>query len=408
MLVPLRRILAVQLLAVTWAVPAPAQAPPAARDRIVLVDGKELRGRVVHEDANEVLLRVGTTDKAIARKLVREVHAVATHHRELLQQWRDSSSEDPSAMLRLARRADEQGLPHEARLFRWYALLQRPDDVELHNALGNKRAGKQWLVALGDKRVPFDRADAMGVDFAAAWRLRSEHFDLRCAGGLRTTLDTLLELEGHYHAFHEAYGSAVRLLELCEPIPVHLYRDRAQMPQQSGAIGAYYKPDEATLFTCCENGRAYALAHEATHALLHHTFGRAARAKGELPAWLDEAWAEHMTGRLQTRVPGKPVLLDKSVLPGHQAVLAAAGADDRLGLHRVLNLQQGDFQASTGQALKYAQAWALFRFLFEHPDDALRTQFVDYLREAVAGRGQASTFRRRFAAHERTLEEAWQ
>jgi hypothetical protein len=329
---PLRRVLLPSFLACLAALAqAPAQSAP-PRDRVVLVDGKELRGRVVHEDANEVLLRVGTTDKPIARKLVREVHAVANHHRELLQQWRDSSPDDPAAMLRLARRADEQGLPHEARLFRWYALLQRPDDVELHTALGNRLAGKQWLVALGDKRVPFDRADAMGVDFAAAWRLRSEHFELRCAAGLRTTLDTLLELEGQYHAFHAAYGDSVRLLELCEPIPVHVYRDRAQMPQQSGAIGAYYKPDEATLFTCCENGRAYALAHEATHALLHHTFGRALRAKGELPAWLDEAWAEHFAGRLQTRVPGKPVTCSRATSrrrPGKRASTRRPGRCSR-------------------------------------------------------------------------------
>ncbi len=404
---PFRRVLLLLFLACTAAkTPAPAQSTP-PRDRVLLVHGKELRGRVVHEDADEVLLRVGTTDKPIARKLVREVHAVAAHHRELLQQWRDRSPEDPAAMLQLARIADEQGLPHEARLFRWYALLQRPDDVELHTALGNRRAGKQWLVALGDKRVPFDRADAMGVDFAAAWRLRSEHFELRCAAGLRTTLDTLLELEGQYHAFHAAYGEAVRLLELCEPIPVHVYRDRAQMPQQSGAIGAYYKPDEATLFTCCENGRAYALAHEATHALLHHTFGRASRAKGELPPWLDEAWAEHFAGRLQTRVPGKPVLLERSVQPAHRTALAHSSASDLLSVQRVLNLQQGDFQASTGQASKYAQAWALFTFLCEHDDAAIRATFVDYLRQAAAGKGQSSTFRKLFAPHERLLPDAW-
>jgi len=384
-----------------------AQSPSTARDRLVLVDGKELRGRVVHENADEVLLRVGSTDKAIARKLVREVHAVASNHRALLQEWQHTSPEDPAALLRLARTADEQGLPHEARLFRWYALLRRPDDVELHQMLGNRRAGKQWLVALGDKRVPFESADAMGVDFAAAWRLRSEHFELRCAAGLRVALDTLLELEGQYHAFHTAYGDTLRLLELCEPIPVHLYRDRAQMPPLSGSIGAYYQTDSGTLFTCCENGRAYALAHEATHALLHHTFGRAARAKGELPAWLDEAWAEHFAGRLQTRVPGKPVLLERSVQSLHRTTLANTAAGDLLGVHRVLNLQAGDFQASTGQGGKYAQAWALFTFLFEHGDDAMRTRFADYLRQAAAGKGQASTFRKLFAAHERELPDAW-
>lgn len=379
---------------------------PAPRDRVVLVDGKELKGRVVRENDDEVLLRIGSVDRPIPRRLVREVHSTAARHRALLRDWRDVDATDVDGLLRLAARADQERLPHEARLLRWYAVLQRPDDKELHATLGNRAQGAHFLVALGDRKVPFAHADALGTDFVNAWRLRSEHFELRCAGGLRAGLDALLDLEHLYHAVHELFGAPLGMLELTEPVPVRLYRDRAQMPQQSATIGAYYKPDEATLFTCLEHGRAYALHHEAVHALLHHTFGRASRSKGELPAWLDEGWAEYMTGRLQTRVPGKPVLLAASVLPGHQAALAAA--DDRLGLHRVLNLQQGDFQASTGQALKYAQAWALFRFLFEHPDAALRAQFVDYLQQAAAGRGQASTFRKRFAAHERTLEQAWQ
>src|SRR5688572_14159658 len=42
-----------------------------ARDRVTLLDGKELRGRVMRFDANELILRVGSVDRTIPRKQVR-------------------------------------------------------------------------------------------------------------------------------------------------------------------------------------------------------------------------------------------------------------------------------------------------------------------------------------------------
>lgn len=401
---PLRRFAAV-LLAGCFGLDATAQTD--TRDRVLLVGGKELRGRVVRVDAEQVLLRVGSVDKPIARRLVAELHTVASAHRELLAAWQAAAGEDPTTLLRLATTADAALLPHEARLFRWLALLQRPDDDDLHAALGHRRAGDQWLVPFGERRLPLATAEALSHYFADAWRLRSEHFELRCAAGLRTGLETLLELEGIYHAFHAVYGDAVPLRELVEPIGVNLYHDREQMPGVSNRVGAYYQFDIATLFTFCERGRAHGLAHEAVHALLHHTFVRATKGKGQLPSWLDEGWADHLAGRVQQRVPGKTVLLDASLQPGHRQVLATTPAQDRLGLHRLLNLQTSDFQTSTDQARKYAQAWALFQFLFEHPDAALRERFVGYLQQAVAGRGQASTFRKLFGKDEQDLAAAF-
>jgi hypothetical protein len=77
-------------------------------------------------------------------------------------------------------------------------------------------------------------------------------------------------------------------------------------------------------------------------------------------------------------------------------------------VHRLLNFKASDFGASSRQELKYAQSWALFRFLFEHEDASLRQLFGEYLEQAAQGQGQASTFRRLFARHERMLEtEPW-
>ena len=392
-------------MAVLLTATVPAQTTP-ARDTVVLTDGRELQGRVLRVDADTLLLRTGSTDRTLARADVRSYRSVAERHRALLAAFRATAADDPAALLALAEQAERDDLPHEARLFRWYAVLQRPDDAAIHAALGNRERSGRFHVELDGKQVPFAEADARGEDFDDAWRLRSEHFAVRSAAGLRAGLDTLLALEAFYHEFHARFGDALSLLELVEPIDVRLYRSREQMPNLSNTVGAYFDPDLPALFTFWQNGRAAALFHEGTHALLHWFFERAARARGALPAWLDEGWAEYMDGLADTRVPHKPVFRDRSVQAAHlQTLAAAAQYDDLYGLHRVLNFKESDFGASTLQHVKYAQAWALFRHLWEHPETAARATFVDYLRAAAAGKGQASTFRRMFDDRRERLEQ---
>jgi hypothetical protein len=379
----------------------------AARDTVVLQNGKQLTGRVVRSDADKVVLRIGSVDRTLPRKDVRSVDCIADKHRELMQIWPTVALDDTAALQALAARAEREGLVHEATLWRWYVLLKNPGDLRTHEALGNRQQRGTFLVEIGGQWVPFADADALGQDFSKSWRLRSEHFAIQCAAGLRHALDALLELEGLYWLMHTLVGQELQLLELVEPIPVRHYRDRPQMPSVSNNFRAYFSIGEATLYTCVEDERPFALFHEGTHALLHYQFVRAAKSKGTLPAWLDEGWADYMQGRLVARVPGKATALAGSVQGYHFTVLAEAQQQKRLlGLHRVLNLQSSDFGASTHQATKYAQSWALFRFLFESEDQELRKAFLDYLREATAGRGQASTFRRLFAAHEKVLEQA--
>jgi hypothetical protein len=179
------------------------------------------------------------------------------------------------------------------------------------------------------------------------------------------------------------------------------------MPNLSNNVGAYFDTEVLALFTYSQGGKAYGLMHEGTHAVLFFLFERAARSRGSIPAWLDEGWAEYMDGRIQVRVPGKAKLRDASLQPGHLQTLAAARADKKLyGVHRILNFKTSDFGASTKQDVKYAQAWALFRYLFESPDPEIRDRFFDYLREAAAGKGQASTFRKIFSKQEEELEVA--
>lgn len=381
-----------------------------ARDTVELRNGKTLRGRIIRTDGKELILRIGSRDRTIAREKIRSFNSVAVHHREIMTVFRNTALEDVGALLTIATYADSVGLTHESRVMRWYAALQRPKDDAIHTALGNKKRKGGHYVQIDGHWVPFDEADELGTDFDDAWRLRSEHFSIQCAAGLRVGLDSLMELEHLYWAMHDLFGAELSLQELVEPIQVRLYRQRDQMPNLSNTAGAYFLPSDPALYTCVEGGRPYALMHEGTHALLHFFFVRAAKSRGTLPAWLDEGWAEYMQGRITTRARGKPTTLTASVNAGHFAELARAqSSKDLYGLHRMLNFKSSDFQASSKQAIKYAQSWALFRYLMEHDDAEVRALFFDFLRNAANGKGQASTFRKMFSKRDKQIErDAWQ
>src|SRR5204862_6061644 len=92
-----------------------------SRDRVTMLDGRELRGHVVRFDADELVLRAGSVDRTIPRKQIRTFSSVASHHHELIEKWNDVPVTDAAAMAALARTTEEQGLPHEARLCLWYA-----------------------------------------------------------------------------------------------------------------------------------------------------------------------------------------------------------------------------------------------------------------------------------------------
>ena len=62
---------------------------------------------------------------------------------------------------------------------------------------------------------------------------------------------------------------------------------------------------------------------------------------------------------------------------------------------------------STKQRQKYAQCYALFLFCLEGIEGAYRAPLFEYLRTALKGQGQASTFRRIFRKDLDLIEEAY-
>jgi hypothetical protein len=106
-----------------------------------------------------------------------------------------------------------------------------------------------------------------------------------------------------------------------------------------------------------------------------------------------------------TEVPGRAAWNSKRVDNNHYALLAAERKP--YGLHRLLNFKSSDFGASTKQQLKYAQSYALFNYLIRAGKPDYRAKFYEYLAMALAGKGQASSFRRLFGRDLTRIEASY-
>ncbi|MFQ5506485.1 MAG: DUF1570 domain-containing protein, partial [Planctomycetota bacterium] len=243
--------------------------------------------------------------------------------------------------------------------------------------------------------LPMERAEKVRSVWAKAWELRSEHYEVRSSSDLRATINTLLDLEFFYHYALSIFQKELELREVVKPMKVALYRDQDQFPDIPRA-SAYFKPGENILYTWMSERRRrpVGLFHEATHSLLHNTIVDTSRSRGELPGWLHEGPAVYMQGVVSGGPPGRPDYHEGRRLRRHFKTLAEARRPYKV--HRVLNFRISDYHASTKQGLKYAQGYVLFHYMLHGEGEGYREAFFDYLREAVLGKGQASTFRKIF------------
>ena len=377
------------------------------RDTINLWSGKKIHGRVLLELHDKILVQVGTIERWIERDQIFDLETVAKSHREILEALRTSDRDSVKDLVALARDSLEHNLPHESRLLYWRVLLRDATNAGAHRALGHKKRRGKWLVKEGRKWRSFESVKKARKSWKDAWDLRSEHFQVRCDTGLEGTLNTLFELEYFYATFYQLFQRDLELREVLEPIQVYVYRDQKQFPSLSNNIGAWYSVEEEILYTWMkDDGQPFALFHEGTHALMHEFTAGATRGQGQLPGWLNEAWAEYMQTVLVSERPGCADLRVGWINQTHLEMLYES-REEHYGLHRVLNFKSSDFAASTKQNLKYAQSYALFAHMLDGSKEKYRQRFLGYLRDALAGKGQASTFRKIFAKDLEPIERLY-
>ena len=391
----------------------PAKAGPAAgvadqdlRDRVTLRNGRTLKGRETQELDDRICLLVGTRERWIRRKLVREIQSVARSMVDLLLRYRKESPRRPAELWPFVDFCRKHRLSHEEKLFCRRILLADSKHDQANMRLGHLKRGDHWLVPVKSQWVPLEQACRIHRDWGKAWEIRSEHFAVRSCSSLKLAMDTLFELEYMYLYFYILYQKPLELRELVEPVRVFLFKDRKQYPSAGTHVGAYFSGAENILYTYIGNNkRPFALFHEATHGLIHNVAVHTTRTRGKFPSWLDEAWAVYMENLV---VPtGRGIVNLRQGRTGGNMMRVVATARKPYKVHRILNFTSSDYGASSKQTLKYAQGFVLFHYLMHGADGAYRSRFTDYIKQALGGKGQASTFRRIFRKDLQRIERGY-
>ncbi len=364
------------------------------RDTVHLKGGRKVKGRVVLQLDKKVAVLVGAREQWILRSKITRIDCIADSQREMLERF-TKSKDSVTTFMQLAEFCEERQLKHEARLFYWRTLVEQPQHAGAHKALGHKLTKKGWRASHAGGLRTLEQLETMHSDWSKAWKLRSEHFEIRTDAGIQRGIQTLFELEYFYRHVFDLFQANLEMRELTEPIKVYLYKNRKEFPNLSNNVSAYFSGGENILYTYTAlRGRPRALFHEATHAVMHNLTGGARKGRGKFPGWLNEGWAEfHETVMVPEK--GGRVRLDLT-RADQRRLNEVRSAEKPYSLHRVLNFRSSDFGASTKQGLKYGQSYALFRYMMMGEDGDFLPEFLDYLRTALNGKGQASTFRKTF------------
>ncbi len=374
-------------------------------DVVELEGGVKLSGRVVFEDQDELVLRVGSNERTLPRKKVVRFDSRFADLRAIHKRWRELPESDLAGTLALARRCREQKFEDEAQLFAWYVLSYSPKDAAAHEFLGHEKQRETWIVADGARRWPYEKLLELRKDWKDAWELSSEHYHVRSNLPLHDAVIALLEMECAYEAFYQLLGRPLQFRELVDPLPAQVHADQKSFPESVGNARSYYDRAGHVLLVNASGGfDRGAVLHEATHQLLDACIQGTRTARGDVPGWLNEGLAEYI--RAATGGPaGRELPAEGHFDLGRFREHAQAqGAYD---LARVLNFGADDFAGSTKTSLKYSQSYTLVCWGLYGEGGQLRERFYDYLREACKGHSSSTAFKDELKLDERAIEKSW-
>ncbi len=374
-------------------------------DRVQLVDGTVIEGRVLCESENELVVRVGTKDRVIANATVSSIYSRLENQRVAIARWTAAGSGDYAELHDLAQFLKRHDLLEELNLVAWWIVLARPDDEEAHALLGHEKSKNTWIVRDGARRVEIDKYLKSHTDWNDAFELRTTHYLVRTNLPLAAAITAAFDLECHYCAFFGQFSRSVGILEVTEPIVANIHADAKSFAKSTGDRTAYFNPASRALeVDASAKLEMRLLMHEATHALLFATAVSTRASTGDIPAWLDEGLAEYMAATLVGE-EGRPHFDADSIWRAYFS--AQSKAKDAYDLSRLLNFEDTDFAATARSEVKYAQAYTLVHFGLHAERGAYRERFLAFLKGCYAGQASQSHFKDALGLEMPQIERAW-
>jgi hypothetical protein len=159
----MNRIAAVTLLALA---PALAHA-----DSVFLKNGGEIRGQIVEQREDSIVIEVGPGRLTVARRDVVRVVSSTTDLGTYQARAAALSPRDVAGWIRLAEWARARDLGTQAREAFGRALAMDPENAAAHLALGHVRVGDRWMDA-----ADANRAQGL-VEFEGTWMTAEERRD---------------------------------------------------------------------------------------------------------------------------------------------------------------------------------------------------------------------------------------
>lgn len=218
------------------------------RDRIVLRNGKELRGIVLQSFLpDHVLLLSDNRRVKVPRADIERVDKLRDRLAAFLRIRRPGLTVESE--WHLVEDAARVGLERMACLQAYHVLLREPGHERAHAFLGHQRGGGGWKWSLDGKHVPREAFFERSADWNHRLVLDSEHFRLETDCGLRSALDVLFDLEGLYLWWMEYLGPELQAAEdVDEPLSeritfqVHTSKDDPSFLQLTSDREPYYDP----------------------------------------------------------------------------------------------------------------------------------------------------------------------
>jgi hypothetical protein len=379
-------------------------------DRVTMLKGKPLIGRVVQTNREGIVLRQKSRHEVVVHT---DIASYTSVNEELSSVMPDlgivSQSIETAGMAQLAKLCQDKGLPHEADLVWWNILRLEPDNEEAHLALGHKFSGKKWKFRLAESHVSMESLAELRPRWGKAFELATTHFDVRSNMPWYDTVRAALMAEQIYVLIYHSLGSEFEMYWPSQRMQLHLHGDHS-FPGGARFMGQVDVEAHRTTIDAQEGFRPWFLARHLSELILTEAIREEAEPTANFPMWMKIGMEEYTLAVLGFDQNEGDVIRfnpDNRHVLNHQTHRAA---DKPFGLTRVLNFGDGDFKSEDNN-LQRAQCYTLFAYCLHGEGGKYRDALGEFYRSVKAGKASSTDFKEAFeirrARAEDEFEAAW-